>query len=413
MIAVMGGTRSKRFKWLIVVLYIVVLCLLATGTLAWFIFDKTATIENQGDLQIVAGSRLDISIDDGANWGNNFPVEIENASYPDITGNGSSFLCPMFLDADDNVFSDDPNTFRIVSPANESSYCISLRIKFRTTANTEVYLSNESYVNPKNLTPSDQNRSIYGNISRDAIAGAVRVGFAEEVVNEHGVVVEQVKNIWIPNDKYNLYYDSNGYAQLGLQGPREESYGYQYLKDGKIESYTFTDEDYYSRNVTVGGPEVLASPTEGVGATAMINQAQSLLSFSSVLDENGKSIQEKTLIVRIWIEGTDREAEKALVGGEMSYKLHFICIDKNENSNNDKIDSLELNNKTLSIPDETESLSDRLEYSTNGIDWTLYKENVNYTNDDEYLYVRFVETTSDKASNVKVIQLKVPIDTGE
>lgn len=408
----MSGTRTKRFKWLIAVLYIVILCLLATGTLAWFIFDKTATIENKGDLQIVAGSRLDISLDDGASWGSNYDVTIDRAAYPDITGNGSSFLCPMFLDADDQVIADDPNTFRVINPSNEHLYCISVRIKFRTSANTDIYLSNESYVKPKDLNPSDTNRSIYGNISRDGIAGAVRVGFAEELVDEHGVTFESVKNIWIPNDNYNLYYNSDG-AQLGFDGPREESYGYQYLKDGKIESYTFTGEDYSSRKVTVGGPEVLASPTEGVGATAMVNQAQSLLSFSNALDENGKSVQEKTLVVRIWVEGTDREAEKALVGGEMLYKLHFICIDKNENSNDAKVDSIELNDNTLSVPEDVEDLSEKVEYSTNGIDWTTYQSSVSYTDEDEYLYVRFLETTSDKASRVKQIQLKIPDDTGE
>lgn len=408
-----SNTKLKRLKWLTAILYIVILCLLTTGTLAWFIFDKTAIIENKGDMQIVAGSRLDISLDDGATWGSNYDVTISQTSYPDITGNGKDFICPMFLDADDNVFADDPNTFRVIDEKNENLYYISLRIKFRTAADTEVYLSNESYVKPKNMEVSDINKSIYGNISRDGIAGAVRVCFSEETVDSHGKPMEETRNIWIPNDKYQLYYQAEE-AKFNQNGSRESSYGYQYLKDGKIESYTFNDEDYCSRNVTVGGAEVLASPTQSEGSTAMVNQAQKLLDFSSDTNGGATGVREKTLIVRIWIEGTDREAEKALVGGEMSYKLHFICIDKNENPNGDKLEQivLDTDNKTLSIPESEDSLSDKVEYSTNGIDWTTYQSNVSYGDSNKYVYVRFIETVADKASEVRAIELPTSEETG-
>jgi len=410
---VKSNTKSKKIKWLTAILYIVILCLLATGTLAWFIFDKTATIENNGDMQIVAGSRLDISLDDGATWGSNYDVTISQTSYPDITGDGKNFICPMFLDADDNVFANDPNTFRVIDDENENLYYISLRIKFRTAADTEVYLSNESYVKPKNMQVSDINKSIYGNISRDGIAGAVRVSFSEETEDKNGVPIEELRNIWIPNDKYELYYQSEE-AKFKETGTREAGYGYQYLNDGKIESYTFSDEDYYSRNVTVGGAEALASPTQSDGSTARVNQAQKLLDFSSNASESVMGIREKTLIVRIWIEGTDREADKALVGGEMSYKLHFICIDKNENPNGEKLEQIELNaeNKTLSIPDSTMELSEKVEYSTNGIDWTAYTTSVSYGDKNKYIYIRFVETVADKASEVKVIDLSTSEETG-
>lgn len=405
-------TKSKRFKWLAIILYIVVLCLLTTGTLSWFIFDKTATIENKGDMQIVAGSRLDISLDGGATWGSNFPVDIDSASYPDITGDGKNFICPMFLDSDDNAFLDDPNTFRIIDEKNEDLYYITLRITFRTAANTEVYLSNESYVSPKSLDVSDLNKSIYGNISRDGIAGAVRVAFSEEILDQNGVPMEEVRNIWIPNDKYELYYEAD-LAKFKESGTREASYGYQYLKDGKIETYTFSHEDYYSKKVTVGGSEFLASATKDDGSTAMINQSQKLLDFSSEVEDGTTGVREKTLIVRIWVEGTDREAEKALVGGEMDYKLHFICIDKDENPNSDKLDKIELStsDKSLYIPDSDDSLSGQVQYSINGIDWMDYGSNVVYDTEEKYLYVRFIETVANKASDVRVIEINPKNDT--
>ena len=73
---------------------------------------------------------------------------------------------------------------------------------------------------------------------------------------------------------------------------------------------------------------------------------------------------------------------------------------------------LDTDNKTLSVSESEDSLSNKVEYSTNGIDWTTYQSNVNYGVSNRYVYVRVIETVADKASAVWVIEIPTSEETG-
>lgn len=391
--------RKKRGP-LLAILYIVILCLVVSASLSWFIFNRTVTIENQGDMQITAGSRLEISVDGGTEWGDYFPITIEDANYPDITGDGKTFYCPMFLDASDKVFQD-VSTFREVTKENENLYLITVRVKFKTAAKTAVYLSSESFVNGKEMSViSDENKSLYGNISRDGIAGAVRVAFVEEIREGE----EVVKNVWIPNDTFQLGYDQSGKATFKQDGRREDVYGYLSIDGASVLSHSYSPEDFCRRNVTVGsGSSVLATLSDDE-SSAMINEAQALLTF------DGKSgLQEKTLIIRIWVEGTDREADKALVGGRMEYKFHFVSIDKDLCPFDPSYIILNTGTKMLTLtenaPELGTSLDGLVEYSMDGLTWNKYSGTLSWKDTDRYIYVRYIETVGYQASEAHRIQL--------
>lgn len=388
-------TARPRHGLLLSIFIIVILLMAISASLSWFIFNRTVTVENQGDMQIIAGSRLEISVDGGHEWGDYFPITIEDPNYPDITGDGKTFYCPMFLDANDKVFHD-VSTFREVTAENENLYLITIRIKFKTAAKTSVYLSSESFVRGKEMTIiTDENKSLYGNISRDAIAGAVRVAFVEEL--EGGT--EVVKNVWIPNDTYQLGYDAYGRATFTPNGLRESNYGYLSINGATVMTHAYNPEDFGNRLVTLGsGADVLATLSSDE-SSAMINDSKALLTFDGM-----SGMQEKTLIVRIWVEGTDREADKALVGGRMEYKLHFVSVDKDPCSYDPH--SIRLNaNKTLTLADSDTSLDGLVEYSYDGLTWTTYADLVKWGEKDQYIYVRFLETTGTLASDVVKIQL--------
>lgn len=398
----MEKANRKRIKRLSVVLYIVILCLFVTATLSWFIFDKTASIESDGNMQVTAGSRLEITLnygEDAETWGDDFTVSTDEKAYPDITGNGKDFYFPTALDKNDSTFNS-ADTFHKIELAEANNYYITVNVTFRTTANTSVYLANDSYVSPINLNVTDENKSVYGDISRDGIAGAVRVAF----IDTSAASDEALKNIWIPNDKYELGYDENGNAVFNENGERESSYGYQLVSNGTVESFTYTPEEY-ANLVTVGTAGALASPsTETV--PAQINQAKELLTF----DGNG-TMQTKTLTVRIWIEGTDREADKALAGGKLKYKFNFICIDKTMNDNEANVGKIALTaDNKLAFNDETldaNTLKNVAEYSVNGLEWTTYTgEALTFQSTDEAVCVRYKETVGQRASSIKVVSLK-------
>ena len=90
------ATGTKKWIRLSMILYIVILSGAAVFTLAWFVFDETATIKTADNMQITAGTKLEIAlVEDGKDleWGQliacNTPTTL-----PDITGNGSVFYFP-------------------------------------------------------------------------------------------------------------------------------------------------------------------------------------------------------------------------------------------------------------------------------------------------------------------------------
>ena len=116
-------------------------------------------------------------------------------------------------------------------------------------------------------------------------------------------------------------------------------------------------------------------------------------------------------IVRIWFEGTDREADKALNGGRVNYNLVFLGIDKTGATTEmqTKLSSLVykadgkiyLNDGQNLTPATSE---DNILFSTNGIDWTLYNpsgSNVPLADNlKNYAYAKIRETSGTKGTEV-------------
>lgn len=413
-----GKTRSKKLIRVSVIVYIVVLCVMATATAAWFIFDETATVRNEGNMHIQAGSRLEICRadlpEDQREWGQEIVMNTPEYTYPDITGDGETFYYPMSLDSDDQTF-DDPMTFHRIEDEEADQYYITVRLQFRCSANTSVYLAEDSLIEGLNLDDPDANPSVYGEISRDGIAGAVRVAFLEEMSD--GSL--EPKSIWIPNDDYHLYYngdeakfkrevaDQNGFISRESFLNTSAPYGYTKINEvsDSIKHVPFSEQQYYNRSVTVGH-NGLATPASDDNHMAMLNDAKELLTFKNT----GKA-EVKTLIIRIWIEGTDRESEKAHVGGKLQYKFHFVCENKAQDAEqNTSVDSIvyDANAKTLIIPDSETSLNGLLEYSYNGIDWISYEGMVATVAEKQTFYVRYAETALYRSS--KVVEISIPTE---
>ncbi|MBE6540161.1 MAG: hypothetical protein E7674_05440 [Ruminococcaceae bacterium] len=420
----MTGANRAKIKRLIPVLSTVLLCALISVSFAWFIFDETATVRNQSDMQITAGDRLEISLD-GKNWGHTLEPEFEKTPLlPDITGDGKVFYYPMVLDANDKTV-DSPASFYTIDMSKKHEvdmYMITLKLYFRSASDMVVYLSDTSYVNPKDTNITAENKSMFGQISADFIAGAVRVAFLEQITetdeNGNETVSEVLKNIWVPNEKIQLSYNK-GSAYINTEGTLETfensvyPYGYMSIQgedeNAKVTASPYTWKDYAEGKVTIG-TEKLAKSSSG-SDPAGANCAAPLLNFTG---DSGK-IEEKVLIVRIWVEGTDREADKALVGGSMNYAFNFIGIkklDRQEESDKENpenkvniLDKLTLNSQDMLIYDGKEPGKDMFEFSYDGIAWTPYTAQVlrNANADKQEVYVRFQETEIYLPSDIKTL----------
>jgi len=436
----MKKSKTKRFLRVAAIFYIAILVLATVGTLGWFIFDGNANIVAESGVKITAGSNLEISRwtkDGWTAYGSEIHINKDemNSACPDITGglvDGElKFFYPTMLDDSDHVLTD-PDMLQLLD--GSEGYYMEMRIKFRTSVDMGIYLlggEGNTVIMPVDTTKTD---STFGHMtSTDYIAGAVRVSFSEVIsVNTDGSIAsETFKNIWVPNENIKLEYkdfqeqiddklQTVNKATVTESGERELFYrdsnhplygstlpfGYIGVSNGQIKEYAWSHADYYNKLVSVG-EHALAVKTP---ATAMptIGDACELITF----DGTGGKLTEKEMVIRIWFEGTDREADEALNGGDVSYQFSFIGINKDAPTQETltKLESISYNaDGTLNVGDRAANETDYIAFSYNGIDWTYY--NATGTNkpladpEGTTVYVKILETVKNKETPVRAIEI--------
>lgn len=412
---------------------------------AWFINNSDVALGSENEFAIETGYSLSISrylgmVQNPANPENEddlieswseFGVKTSFTSptLKDITGDGMSFATPYSLITKYNslniAIERDAPVFPMyeIKSDEHDRYYIEETLKFRTNMACGIYLSNSSYVLPLNAaddTTYDQtNESIkLEHISSNNIAGAARVAFLERtepVVEEDpnassgtggtsgnsvpgtsgntsshsdasttptvDVLSDDVlslKQIWIPNPQFQLKFDSTTLESndFTLTGIREDSYGYYtnnteegHESEGVL--HTYTADDYVSKKIVVGNDVLFNSKT------SFINRATPLLMFE---DDSGEFF-EKKLTIRVWIEGTDREANEALNMGKFRLNLNFAGVLKQApvQEEVDFINGITLNKTTrklMTADNEAVSNFDEVIYSVNGIDWYDYNSSI-------------------------------------
>lgn len=370
--------NSKKYVKLSIILYIVILSVALVGTLAWFVFEQTAEIKTSENGKITAGEYLEIAIDDkNDETPDEWLSKIELASpaqYPDIsvTPNGKAWY-PVELDDDDNVKIGEDGA--CIDVTDKDGYFVKLNLKVRASKSLNVYLHEDSEVQGLKLDKTDANNSF----SKDAIAGAARVGFFDESGN--------VITVWVPNEKYELASDA---SSINYSGTAEESYKYLNVSDaGNVSG----ESEWDSEKISVGN-NALATDT-------MANEAVSLLSFDGA--------GEKKLTVYVWIEGTDREANTVLSGGNIKFNLKLVGIPKKaaaENSDID-IDAVVFNKAEGSLTYNGEEMGNEILY---GFDAdavnTPYAQNDPHLDNFESgskLYIRTAETKEYALGDIREI----------
>ena len=422
----MNNTNTKKWVRLSVVLYIVILAVIGVATFAWFLFDETATLQTANNMQITAGNKLEIVLVDRSwnpirdeegklvsDWSSSQGVSTEDFTYPDITGDGLHFYFPKALDGDDQPYASSDSYLEITDDFKDRDlYYITVCVKFRTTLPMDIYLANGSVVaGVEDLEDgSYENKSIFGNVSRDSIAGAIRVAFIEYTADSEYIL----KNVWVPNDKYQLSYRDAAanessidgkVAEFTTDGAREDFIGFltESTDGATMVKQPYDITSYINRKVTLGSQPMAVAGDTGV---PMINESASLLSFTATDIEQGGGIAEKRLIIKIWVEGTDREADKAFMDGRLNYMFKFSGIDKAVYAENDN-DDIVCNGSSFYYRSTNVAVgASVLEYSYNGIDWTPYSGQLSTVPENTTsVYVRYQETANVRASEAMVVPL--------
>lgn len=347
---------------------LVILFALMASSYAWF---THGTRMNMDGLSIKTRGvqNLSFSLDGGVTWDDDQSLNLdENFKFDsEITGDGINFYVP-------NSRREDGRPISFTDAVSGKNY-IEFEIRFKSEDTIGLFLESESFVKP---TAGDNNsdlfgtdvirKSISGNFTRDLIAGAVRVAFIEnDIVDGKAVPKNETKLVWAPNPNYELIKNANGY---------------NFLLDSKNkQNYNTLDKDNLN-------PKIVRNIKDNVNASYDLGSA----SGDPMLLYLDQPNEVKSLTVRIWVEGNDREADTSLKGGVFRIYLGFTGLNK------------ELNNYVPNVSVSNNKIygfKEGMEYSSDfGNHWIDYKENKSPTfNVGDTVYVRQSETDSFFASN--------------
>jgi hypothetical protein len=349
---------------------------LVGGTVAWFYLNEEVTIGYGNSIFCEAGDSLEIAlVKNGtpSRWSSMIDHSAGDFSVVDITGDGYHLYRPSEIDEVQQPVGFVP---AISSLDDESSFdYIEMEVAFRSLSKMNVYLSDESYIQPVN--PDDDGSNIYGDFSRDYIAGAMRVAIIDG---------SDVRMLWAPNSQYELVRHGDGTFSFrtGLNGnsTRENSYSY-YVRDpeGSFSEQQVTADEYAAKKFIV----------DSTGASkAYSGNSASLISLNPASEGE---YDQKTVKIRIWFEGTDREAHQALAGGNVNVKLKFVGINKEEAEETKQrdIENITFNDAT----GEFDGLRDGMVFSTDGLKWNTYhsgNSNLPALESGSSIYIKYPES---------------------
>ena len=381
--------NTKKYLKLSIILYIVILSVALIGTLAWFTFEKSATIGTEDKSKIVAGEYLEICFDDGNDdpsddvWVTEMGM-LDVAQIPDVsvTPDGTVWY-PVSLDEGEQLFVGEQGNGVYRNVTDQNGYYIRLNLKVRASRGLDVYLHNTSRVEGINMDKTDAS----GTFSKDAVAGAARVGF----FGENGV-----KKIWVPNEKYELILNDGKVEGFAQDGDAESEY--KYLK--VVNDTVIADDEYgkWEDNQLLIGAKGLAGDTT-------IEDAKPILSFGDA--------GEQKLTVYIWVEGSDREANTVLSGGSIKYNLKFVGINTKALSSVN-IEDVTYSGGKLVYASSGAEVGSEILYSRDAKQWTPYSTGAPLVTEDEgegesepkILYVRARETATEMVGAIKEISVK-------
>ena len=277
---------------------VAMILLLISVTFAWFIFAKEVNIGEIGSNVVKAGT-VSITGANKENWGNKLEIEKtgEGIFTTEFSGNGENLYIPIIQKKEITGYylpSDNDEALNSMGYIEITAYVQSnMPISF--------YLSPES-----SITPYDPKNT------KDYIAGAVRVAILTD---------ENDPFIWAPNTTYQL----NGDGTVTVMGEPESEYKYVYSSEN--EQFLGTEQFFKIEN-----PDKLAS---GVSPDKRfvwgdLSKIEDYTNSVAPIFNTGEVVNgeiEIKIVVRIWVEGTDREAVQSMIGGRFNINLKFLATE--------------------------------------------------------------------------------------
>ena len=275
---------------------VVLVVLLLMTSLAWFVFDNYVDLSSI-DVDVKDATNVWIShTTDTDSWSENlvYNGEVDGGAYSitEYTGNGTQLYIPIARDK--QVLGYFP-----VSENMDQNY-LEFSVFIKSDGPINIFLGDGSSVTPLDL---EANISSDGDFSKDYIVGAVRVALYTEENKDNPIV-------WAPNSQIEYFKLSNS---ISLSGQVEDSYTYA-IGQGISDIKSIPTN---GRNAGIDSEgSFLWGDIEKI--TDKSNMRPILQFDNSYGTENIKEVK-----IRVWVEGTDREAIAALIGGKFKLNIKF------------------------------------------------------------------------------------------
>ncbi len=369
--------KSHKKTWIAGLELLLIIVTVLVATYAW-LTDNKEVKANDVTLRADAHYNLLLSLDSGETWitetALNLPGDFEFKH--EITGNGINMYIPSNK-RDDGT----PVSF---TTANGTSDYLEFSLMFKLAANASIFLDASSYVSPAvgtlstDLLGSDVERiSIDGDFSRDLIASSVRIAFIEnELIDGEYVMNSEASLVWAPNKNYEISCTGTCTANINSTNPQD----YKYIE---------------AANNPVTIEDVINVKDEICASAANQSACGDPVITTTDINENAGV---RKVLVRIWIEGNDRDNVTALTGGLFKMNLQFSAINKGL----DNVAPVVLVGTGNTIDGYVEGM----EYSSDyGLNWTTYNENNNPTFETgDIVYVRKSENMQYFASSKTILE---------
>ena len=275
-----------------------VLVLLVSVTFCWFVFSKENTIDS---LQVEVTSVVNVTISDDSKEEWDDKIEIDPSDMTTVTeysGNGEKLYLPIIARNEVQGYFLDTDSLNY--DTMETGY-IEITTYVKTDGPICFYLGENS-----SITPKDPNKF------EDNIAGAIRVALLVEGYEPF---------IWVPNTTYEYDADTKTVTKNGT--PEEKFYYVETLEDKQILE---ANELVEIENTT--GETGYAN--DGRFVWGDLDKIENYTSNVSPIFRTSKDLDKELeikMVIRIWIEGTDREAVKSMIGGKFNLNLTFRVTD--------------------------------------------------------------------------------------
>lgn len=320
--------QSKRIKKLIIANVVLLGLLVAGFTYAWFATSYGNKVDAD-QVQVIADSALELSFDNST-WSTYLKLDTTGLKFTDITGSGDStgdakangaFFKPSLSQMGGYAEVTNGAADEWKTPVANTDY-IKFDLYMRSAEQYDVYLGKGASVTPVSRqliglaeNDSTNNKSAFGNFSKDLVAGAVRVSaVADANSSTHSHLFT-----WIPCPNIYLPF-----------GPSEEitSYNGLLINYTKEDSFTVNGIDpfkhfYYA---TKKADEMTELSAEKLVTNTITDTTQKKLASLTKASDSDTYYTGK-VTVYIWLEGCDNEARRAFVDGKFTVKLLISAQD--------------------------------------------------------------------------------------